>query len=154
MNEAMGDGADRQEDSHANLSVLVELLAVQRRIALLQEEGAKAGAQVVSLMARVAESQDRGSVAIERILAFVSAAAGKPAAPTKPKKVYRTPAEVSRIVADAIAMVQQFGWSDSRIAREMGVPRSVFMKRKPYVDARLKADAYFSRVDPDTDLEQ
>ena len=69
----------------------------------------------------------------------------------KPQRIHRTEQEISRIVADAIDMVKKTGWSDSRVAKAIGVDRRVFMNRKPYLEARVEADDYFSKPDPEAD---
>jgi hypothetical protein len=71
----------------------------------------------------------------------------------KEKRVRRSELEITRIVADAIKMVEQTGWSDSRIAREIGVERRVFCSRTPYLEARERADEYFAKRDPEAGLE-
>jgi hypothetical protein len=54
MSEAIGSARTRQEDSHANSqSVLVELLAVQRRIEAFQAEGVAVQRQVLDLVAKI-----------------------------------------------------------------------------------------------------
>lgn len=98
----------------------------------------------------------RQTIALEKLVELIRAYSQieertRPAA--KEKRVRRSELEITRIVADAIKMVEQTGWSDSRIAREIGVERRVFCSRKPYLEARERADEYFARRDPETGLE-
>jgi len=100
---------------------------------------------------------ERQVIAQEEFFKFLRSYAQIEAATRPPltqKRKRRTKTEVSRIVYDAIQMVDRTGWSDRRIARELNVPRSVFVEDKDYLSARLEADRKFSQADPDARVDE